>query len=436
MSNKGATLQRWQDELAKHPIHTILNSFQEQVERDIGTIDPVQEMERVRFAKVTRMMQRVIADLDPELAPTDTLNQLINTLQNHGVTNTIATFAQSPNPGLFQQANNQINPSLSYVYQLASLKSARIAREVDVEVASSSFELFAEATKREYDKISASTSAGLAKIDSATAEIATVSDKAKAIESAINAKLSELESRSNSLITQQSTDFSTAQSKRQTDFLDLFASVRTEADQKSKAIFLDLNGTIEKAQKSTDEKVSALLHEAEEKHKAILELYNLSAKDSVSGGYQSFADREYSSAEFWRYVTIGSAVVALLWVGASYFYFTPGDEPDRVFWIKLAKSVSITALLLSIAVYASRQSTLHRFNERRARTFSLQVQAFDPFIASLPGDMQDRLKEEMSKRIFGSDDHELQNLLKSSDFESLDKATWLSQVLPLLIGKK
>ena len=47
--------------------------------------------------------------------------------------------------------------------------------------------------------------------------------------------------------------------------------------------------------------------------------------------------------------------------------------------------------------------------------------------------MRDKLKEEMSKRIFSSDEHEV---MQNFDFESLDKTALLTQILPILMAKK
>lgn len=87
--------------------------------------------------------------------------------------------------------------------------------------------------------------------------------------------------------------------------------------------------------------------------------------------------------------------------------FKPDLEPERLFWSEIFKGLSLTALLISTAVYASKQSTLHRLNERRARSFFLQVQAFDPFISDLPEDKKVALKEILSGKIFGGVDFQM-----------------------------
>lgn len=426
-------MQSWKEEFAKHPIHSVLAQLQGHAETHLDEIRPAYVAERARFSKVVKLMQRTLAGIDADVAPLDTINQLLNALRSHGVVDTMVAYSQTANSALFQQANTQINPSISYIYQLSNLKSSKTTQEVDTDVATANLEAFTNAMAQEYDKVTRTAATGVEKVERSIAEVLVSLERARNLETSLQAALIEFEKKTSDSRNQQASEFSTAQDKNRTEFSVLMNDLRVTGEKQSRSVFDDLKTEIDQKKNTTDDALKSVLEAAREKYSSILELYKLTAKDSVSGGYQTIADREYRSARDWRRVTIGAAIIALLWVSVSYFLFTPGDEPDRVFWTKLAKSASITALLISIAVYASRQSTLHRLNERRTRTFSLQVQAFDPFIASLRTEKQEVLKEEMSRRIFGSDDTELP---RNTDFESLDKATLLSQIAPLLTPKK
>lgn len=142
----------------------------------------------------------------------------------------------------------------------------------------------------------------------------------------------------------------------------------------------------------------------EDLHQKIKNLHGLVATDSVSGGHQKIADREQAAATFWRHVAVGSIGCAIVWLLCTLFYLTPTLYPERLFWLQIGKSISLTALLLTLAVYASKQAALHRTNERRFRSFFLQVQAFDPFIESLSEADKQELKKALSERIFGPDE--------------------------------
>jgi hypothetical protein len=171
-------------------------------------------------------------------------------------------------------------------------------------------------------------------------------------------------------------------------------------------------------------------------HEKVRQLYSLVAHDAVTGGHKEIADREFRAAKNWRRATVATIGVTMAWLLYSMFCVEPITEPEREFWLHLGKSVSLTALMLSFGVYASKQSALHRVSERRARAFFLQVQAFDPFIASLePADRQE-LKKALSTRIFGPDDPQHDKaILDNGDFKSLDKLLSVMESFKKLFGK-
>ena len=68
---------------------------------------------------------------------------------------------------------------------------------------------------------------------------------------------------------------------------------------------------------------------------------------------------------------------------------------------QMIKAFSVTAVLLFGAAYSAKQSNIHRDNEKRTRWFALEVNAIDPFIASLNEDDKKALKNKLSDKLFG-----------------------------------
>jgi hypothetical protein len=428
-------MQRWADELSSHPIQTTLKMFDEQIERETDITDPVLAAEKTRFSKVVRLIRKVIADLDPDIAPIELLNQFQNSLQNQGVVTTISNYGHTLNPALFQQANNQITPSLNYLYQLSNLKFTRSTRRADIDAATKSFSEFSEATRRQLDKFSEASQQGIDKIAAATVEVQSVYQTAKHIEDSLSSKFSSIDIASTELANQQRTEFVTAQVKRQEEFSALVSALRTESTRKLEEMIDRAEEEVGKQEVRLESKVTEIIKDARQKHQAILDLYGLSARDSVSGGHKRIADREYTSARNWRWCTILAVILAIAWVGYSLLYLLPAPEPERLFWVQVGKSIALTGLLISVAVYASKQANLHRLNERRTRAFFLQVQAFDPFVSALPPDLQHRLKEELTRRMFGPEDHlEEARVSGGAEFQSLDHAGIVNQVITQIAG--
>jgi hypothetical protein len=425
-------VQRWQDELSKHGIHTTLQMLEDQVARNVEITDPIQASEKTRFAKVVKMIRRAVADLDPDLAPIEILDQLNSSLIHQGVVPAMNTYALTSNPALFESANNSIRVSLSYVYQLSTLKFARSTRRADLDAATVSFQKFADATRKSYEELQGATKNGMAEINSAISRTKEIEARAEKAEDSINAKLLEFQQVWLASNSQQQLEFVASQSKRQEEYSKLVSEVRSLAERDLATVIGEGEATLAEDRKKFAGAVQSILEDADAKHRSILKLYNLAAKDSVSGGHQNIAGREYLSAEIWRGITIASVIAAIAWVAYSLFCFNPVLEPERLFWLQIGKSISLAGLLISLAVYASRQSVLHRINERRLRAFFLQVQAFDPFIAELPKEMQVKLKEEITKKIFGSDDKDIDGVVAGKgDFEGIGKTELLEKAFKI-----
>lgn len=429
-------MQRWEEELSKHPINSILKLFEEQATRDVVIDDSSLVAEKSRFLKVVLLMKRAISDLDPELAPLDILGQLQNQLNSHGVVNSLNEFARTSNPEMFRQANNQISASLSYIYQLSSLKFSRSTRRADIDAATKSFEQFVHQTNRLYEEYKTKVAAAEEAVQVASNEIGGIKSRAEKLEETFNTKMGEWSTQITDAHNSQSTAFADAQNSRQNDYNAALDRIKNEARLQLDTFYKEQDVAASGRQEALQSQLDWFLADSGKKHERILQLYGLVAYDSVTGGYQSTADTEGASADRWRKITVGCIVLTAVWLLLAIWYFKPDLEPERLFWSEMAKSVSLTALLISAAVYASKQSTLHRRNERRARSFFLQVQAFDPFISDLPDDKKATLKEGMSTKIFGADDpsHE-GTLITTSQYEGMDRLIDMFGKLQGLISK-
>lgn len=429
-------MQRWQEQLTKHPLNTVLNRFEEQATRELESIDEIQAIERARFLKVVKLSQQILEGLDPELAPIDVLNQIHNQINAHGAIGTVEQFAKNSDPKLFNALNEQINPALSYLYQLSSLKFARSTRKADIDAATSSFENFAKKTKESFHAFKAEAEASLTEAKQSADNVTSISAKADAIEAEINKTIEEWNSSSSSILTSQKSEFASDKQLRDEKFAKEMDDFREKFRAESETLIESNKVSLTEKQSLFDKTIESINIDAKKRHEDIIKLHKLVAHDSVTGGYKSIADREYSAAQWWRRGAIACIIATILWLLASLFWFTPVLSPEKLFWMQVAKSVSLTALLLSFAVYASKQSTLHRINERKSRTFFLQVQAFDPFIANLPEVAQQALKEELSKRIFGADDHSQDSItMEKADFKGFERGVDLFGQLYKIVGK-
>jgi hypothetical protein len=117
----------------------------------------------------------------------------------------------------------------------------------------------------------------------------------------------------------------------------------------------------------------------------------------MTGGFQKYANDQKSEADRWRWIAV--VAFSLLAIVGLWLVATAGVP--NFSWPRFAAKAFVSAPLIALAGYASKQSHDHRLAERAARQFELEVAALDPYIALLPPERQIIVKEEMARKIFG-----------------------------------
>lgn len=137
-----------------------------------------------------------------------------------------------------------------------------------------------------------------------------------------------------------------------------------------------------------------LLHLAK-KRKEIDNLSSIVTGRAITSSYlrSSMAERKISD----QLRNAAMAFMTLACIFAAISVFTAGNQND----------LSTTLLRLSLALifsvpaaYLARESAKHRKQQYEHLQISLDVAAITPYSASLPRELQDKLKEEMASRIF------------------------------------
>ncbi len=413
-------MQRWQDEFSKHPIHATLKILEDNVNANVVPIDSASETERTRLNKIIGLAKKAVGDLDPDLAPIDVLGALNNQL-NSSTMNSVRAFAAQGSPGHLQEANTHISAALGYIYQLSALRSGRSPRQSDLEAATSSFERFSKRMESALGDIQSRAAKAMNSINEAAAKIDELGLESASLAANFKQKLVEWENQNSEFTSHHKISFAAILSKSQIEYNELIASVKSDASEAVKSLLETEMAQAEANRTSITTRFNVIQQDAEAKHAEILKFYELVIHDSVTGGHKKIADREYDAAMSWRRLTVGCILATVAWIVYSLFCLSPQLEPPKLFWLQIGKSAALTMLLISFAIYASRQSNLHRRNEQKARSFFLKVQAFDPFVASLPEEQRWTMKQSMTERIFGPDDPENEKLgTDAADFKGME----------------
>lgn len=270
----------------------------------------------------------------------------------------------------------------------------------------------------------------LANLSSLTEEQA---KKLKSLSEEIELKQAEL----NKILSDWQNQFSSAQESRSQEFSKWRDAFASEKNKEVQEILDKHDEALDQQTGRLESELDRIIEDAKSKHQSILELYELTAGDSVGAAYIKSADEEREQADRWRKVSVGFIVLTVIWLVFSFFYNSEswsafgnvasevisqgdneGEETDqagsedvnfelqplqniRFPWHTMLIAFSISGVLLWGAAYSAQQSTRHRNNEKRARWFALEVKAFDPFISSLEPQQQQDLKRQLAERIFG-----------------------------------
>ena len=117
----------------------------------------------------------------------------------------------------------------------------------------------------------------------------------------------------------------------------------------------------------------------------------------VSGGHGQYAKEQEKSADFWRWVSVGSLLL-LVGLAAGIFVTLPNGGIE---WERYLAKLLVSGPLIALASYAATQSAKHRRAEREARKVDLDLAALELYLALFPQEKRDEIKEKIGLKLFG-----------------------------------
>lgn len=409
-------MSRWTEEFENHPLHETIRQSQTWLTDGLNEPDENAAIEHRRLKKALDALEAVLRAIDPELAPISLLNQVNQHLRHQNFWNQLSSFSSSHNTAHLTNANNHISAQFQAIYQLSALAGA--AEDVDtVKSLESAYDEFCGTLSGKSATFENELSEGKNRLEKLAAERDVLVKDLAQLQANQSAKLAEWQEQFTADQTQRATEYSDKQIERDkaySKWLAEFKTTKSEEISKEEKSWNDrINSHFAKFKKMIDE----FQADADEKHKAILDMHGLVAEDSVAGGYKQLADHERDQANLWRRVAVGFITATVLWLGLTYWRGVQLDADGAIIWAEIAKIASLTAVLLFGAVFASKQSNLHRESEKKTRWFALEVKAIGPFISSLDDTAQKDLKAKFSERLFAQNNGEAQNSNPDANFD-------------------
>ncbi|TWI50118.1 hypothetical protein IP92_01347 [Pseudoduganella flava] len=159
---------------------------------------------------------------------------------------------------------------------------------------------------------------------------------------------------------------------------------------------------IEKEQR-LNETFDTTMAEIRRRQTEVESLVSVVANTATAGSFAGVATKEEGVANLFRVLAILFMLLALVFAGYSLLEAakTPLNLQASAFRLAFAIMLSIPA------AYLAKESTKHRRQQHLHLRVALELTALGPFSASLPSETQDRLKEDIARRIFGRNQPEL-----------------------------
>lgn len=410
-------MSRWKNDLDDHAIHETLRQSAEWLDTEVEDTDADFEEERRRLRKVLGEVQKIVSGLDGDFFPNQWLDQINQHLRHQQFFQQLQAYSKTPQVGHLKTANDHISQFAPQVFHLSAMsrpvESAKVIKKA--EDAFSSFAESMEAKARNTDTRLSKSEAALKAVDE---KAVALEQQLDGLETTVSEKLSEWQNDFTEKQTAHAQQHSDAQIERETKFGELLSewkkTVETQRSEISEEQTYKLQATLDHF-KETGE---AVLRDVNEKHQAVLEIHKLVGRDSVAGGYQQSAGEEKTEANRWRWISLGCLLAAVVWLGVKYWSGFERVEGGGLNWPEIITASSLTAIFLVAAGYTSRQSKIHRDNEKQLRSYALETKALDPFIASLEPTEQQAIKAELVRRMFGQ-----QNAQTTGKPASVDDAT-------------
>lgn len=145
---------------------------------------------------------------------------------------------------------------------------------------------------------------------------------------------------------------------------------------------------------------SGALIEVQKKQEQINSILGHVSGRAIAGDYENSASDEKNAADKLRWASLVCMGLICIVLGYSVWETVQQDFQ----WQKSLFRVVLAFLLSAPAAYLARESTKHRMQQYQHLQTSLDLKAISPYIASLPEDIQHKIKSDVASKLFAGKD--------------------------------
>ena len=406
-------MNRWVQKLESHPVWTSAKNILEHLSVEFNDTGLECLAERQRILWFGKTLVETLRALDAEQTPFNQLDEINNQLGQ--VSQHTHQYSTNGEVLHLRSANDLLQKSLSELYILRA-PTLPIGKQVKVNQLNEKIAEFFSAIDRKWEADKQKSTEIDQTLERQKTQLGNLESHIEKKDTELNNLISSWQNQFNNAQQAKQNEHNTAHQRREVAFNDLLKTTENNAKETVDELILErdaqLNSALDDIKATSDKFIVSLEKEfndteayCQRKREEILELHQLVAGDSTTGGYAKTAKDERKQADYWRWATIVCIGVTAIWlvvviVASNVF---DGGSPD---WGGYPIIASMTGVLLFGVGYAAKQSTWHRNNEKRNQNLALKLAALEPFISSLTPSQKIDLRSNVSKQIFGSGEPE------------------------------
>lgn len=176
------------------------------------------------------------------------------------------------------------------------------------------------------------------------------------------------------------------------DLQDRFQTLDTQLTQ--------LDSVATKQIKKIEDAYNAATTALQAKKKEADDILGIMSGNAIAGDYEKSAVAERKMADWLRYASLGCMLLIAGLLGYTFWETTQ----DTFSWEKSAFRILAAVFLSAPAAYLARESSKHRHQQYAHLQTSLDLKALSPYVASLPEEIQHKIKSEVASRVFSGRD--------------------------------
>lgn len=379
-----------------HPVWKCINELLELLEKianEFPEYKNVDEMLKLTYS--VQYLKKTIATANPYLSGLNILDNIYANLNN--CKGQLIAFMQNKALGLAAPITST-DAALSYTHNLIfkNLNGKNVIEIDSTEIyqrLQKSVEVLQQSYQKRFDDF-----------DKKSQELITQLETAKS-------NLDATEQRVDKYLVNLQTSFNTAESDRLTKFQLQQTNFAAEEQNRISTQLTNFEQLVNVLNKDTKD----IILEMNAKRDKAAELLQIITTTGFAGNYSKNADAEKKQANIFRWISVvifGIISILAIWILFSF-------QSNGTNWQNALIKILATSLLTGLATYTTRESSKHRKLEHKYRNMELELSSLDAFIETLPQEERNKIKSEITRKLFSEDEDDEKIVTKNESENSI-----------------